>query len=255
MENTATAAIIIIGNEVLSGRTQDVNVNYIAGELSALGIRLAEVRIIADVEADIVAAVNACRKQYTYVFTTGGIGGTHDDITAKCIAAAFDLAFSRHPAAEKILLAHYEAADLNEARLSMADMPEGAALILNPISGAPGFRVENVFVLAGVPAIARAMFEGVRGELAGGKQLLSKSIHTDLTEGIIATDMAAIDASHPAVEIGSYPFFRLKRFGVNLVVRGESDAAIDAAIADLTAMIKGHGGHAAPGESVGEPLS
>lgn len=249
-----TAAIVIIGNEVLSGRTQDVNVNYLAGELTGLGIRLVEVRIVADAAADIVAAVNACRQRHSYVFTTGGIGGTHDDITARCIAQAFGREYCLHPGAEKILRAHY-GADLNEARLAMARMPAGATLIENPVSGAPGFRVENVFVLAGVPVIARAMFEGVRGQLTGGPVTLSKSLHTNLTEGVIATAMGRVQDSHPAVEIGSYPFFRLRRFGVNLVVRGHDVAAIDAAIAELRAMIEGLGGTADDGESTGEPLS
>ena len=257
-EKSVTACIIVIGNEVLSGRTVDANINFFATSLGAQGIRLNEARVIPDDEGIIVATVNECRAKYDYVFTTGGIGSTHDDITAKSIALAFGVPFGRNAEAEEIIRTHYidgNNNDLNEARLSMADMPKGAELISNPVSKAPGFKMENVYVMAGVPAIARAMFDGLKHTLAGGRVLKSRTVNTDLTEGVIAEHLGRVQDAHSGVEIGSYPYFRLRRFGVNLVVRGVDGALIDAACADLIEMITKFGGKAGEGEADTENIS
>ena len=257
-EKSVTACIIVIGNEVLSGRTDDANINFFATSLGAQGIRLAEARVIPDDEGVIIATVNVTRAKYDYVFTTGGIGSTHDDITAKSVAAAFGVAFERNADAEKIIRAHYidgKNNDLNEARLSMADMPAGAELISNPVSKAPGFKMENVYVMAGVPAIARSMFDGLKHTLAGGRVLKSRTINTDLTEGVIAEHLGRVQDAHMGVEIGSYPYFRMRKFGVNLVVRGDDKALIDAACADLVKMITKLGGKAGEGEAETENIS
>lgn len=249
-----TACVLVIGNEVLSGRTQDANINHFARELTALGIRLTECRVIPDVESEIVDAVNHCRAKYDYVFTTGGIGSTHDDITAASVAKAFGLGFGTHPEAERMLLAHY-GERANAARMRMAMTPVGAQLIDNPVSVAPGFRVENVYVMAGVPAIARAMLDGVKGTLKGGKVTVSRTVSTtDLSEGMIADELDAVQARHPDVDIGSYPFLKLGGFGTNLVARGEDLSQVDAACADLTRMIEDLGGTAIQGETRGEEL-
>lgn len=247
-----TACVLVIGNEVLSGRTQDANIHHLGTELTALGIRLAECRVIPDVEREIVDAVNHCRAKYDYVFTTGGIGSTHDDITAKSVAKAFGLEFGMHPEAERLLLAHY-GERANAARMRMAMTPKGAELIDNPVSRAPGFKVENVYVLAGVPLIARAMFDSVKASLKGGKVMASRTISTiDLSEGMLADQLSAVQDQHPGVEIGSYPFLKLGGFGVNLVVRGEDVGLIDAACADLVEMVRALGGKPIDGDTKGE---
>lgn len=215
----STACLIIIGNEILSGRTQDKNLAWLAKELNETGIRLAEVRVIPDVENTIVETVNHCRKLFTYVFTTGGIGPTHDDITTACVAKAFGVNVVRHPEAERRLLAHYTPDQVNEARMKMADVPEGAALIDNPVSAAPGYTIGNVYVLAGVPSIMQAMFANLKGALKGGAKTLSKTISAYITEGTIAAKLTAIQNDFPDVEIGSYPFIRNQRLGVSLVAR------------------------------------
>ncbi len=230
------AALIIIGNEILSGRTQDANLAFIAAELGAVGVRLHEVRVVADDEADIVAAVNALRQRYAYVFTTGGIGPTHDDITAACIAQAFGLPFGRNPEAERRLLAHYPPEKVNAARMRMADTPEGAELIDNPVSVAPGFRVENVYVLPGVPKIMQAMFHGLKARLKGGDAVRSRTIVTFAPEGEVAEPLGRIQARHPTVEIGSYPFMRIGNPGTSLVFRGTDVAAIHAAVEEWLAV-------------------
>ncbi len=257
-EKSVTACIIVIGNEVLSGRTVDANINFFATSLGAQGIRLLEARVIPDDETTIVETLNECRVKYDYVFTTGGIGSTHDDITAKSVAVAFELAFTRHTGAEEIIRTHYidgKNNDLNQARLSMADMPVGAELIDNPVSKAPGFKIENVYVMAGVPSIARAMFDGLKHTLSGGRVLKSRTVNTDLTEGLIAEHLGRVQDAHSGVEIGSYPYFRLRRFGVNLVVRGVDDELIDAACTDLIEMIEKLGGKAGEGEAETENIS
>jgi len=231
-----TAALVIIGNEILSGRTQDTNTKFLAERLGGLGIPLREIRVVPDIESAIVEAVNALRARNTYVFTTGGIGPTHDDITSASIAAAFGVPLSRHPEAVRILEAHY-GDDLTEARLKMAETPEGATLIENPVSAAPGFRIGNVFVLAGVPKIMQAMVESLAPDLVGGPPILSRSVSAAAREGEIAEPLAAIQDRWPTVDIGSYPWARGGLIGTTLVVRGTDTTVLDAVAADLCAMI------------------
>ncbi len=216
---TVTAALLIIGNEILSGQTRDANLAFLGEKLAALGIRLTEARVVADEEGAIVAALNDLRRRFDYVFTTGGIGPTHDDITSPAVAKAFGRPLTLHPEAHRILKGYYKPGELNEARLRMAHTPEGAELVENPISGAPGFQVENVFVLAGIPAVMQAMFESLRHRLTGGRPLVSHTIVAELPEGRMAAGLGAIQAAHPEVEIGSYPFHRDGRYGSRLVVR------------------------------------
>ena len=242
MSNPVTASLIIIGNEILSGRTRDANLPYIAAKLNEIGIRLAEVRVVRDDEDQIVAAVNACRSAHAYVFTTGGIGPTHDDITAHAVAKAFGLPIERNAEAVALLSRHYDPRDLNEARLSMAEMPVGAILIENPVSVAPGFQIGNVFVLAGVPSIMQAMFDGIKSRLAGGAPMLSRTIACLLPEGAIAEELTALQGRYAKVEIGSYPFFRLGKFGTSLVLRSEDPALLAAAAGELRAMLRKLGG-------------
>ena len=229
-EEPVTACLIIIGNEILSGRTVDANLSYIAARLGEIGIRMTEARIVPDDEAAIVEAVNACRARHTYLFTTGGIGPTHDDITARSIAKAFGRRFERNREAERRLLAYYPPERVNEARMSMADMPEGAVLIDNPISVAPGFRVENVHVLPGVPQIMQAMLDGLLPSLQGGARVRSRAITVLAPEGdVAAAGLGDIQARFPALEIGSYPFWRPEGPGTTIVFRGTDQAQIDAA--------------------------
>lgn len=242
-----TAAILLIGNEILSGRTQDKNLAFLAESLNVCGIRTLHARVIPDIEETIAASVNAVRTAYDYVFTTGGIGPTHDDITTASVAQAFGVRVLRHPEAEARLRAHYnhDAAIINDARLKMADIPEGAELIANPVSAAPGFRLENVFVLAGVPRICQAMFDEIRGSLAGGPPTLSRALEINLPEGTVAAAVTQIQADFAAdVEIGIYPLFRQGVLGATLVLRAidpsRLDAAFDAARA-ATAQLGGEG--------------
>ena len=235
---TVSACVIIIGNEILSGRTHDANLPYLAKALNAVGIRVMEARVVRDEERAIVGAVNACRAAYDYVFTTGGIGPTHDDITAASIARAFSVPIRRHPRAVELLTRHYAATDLNEARLKMAEVPEGATLIDNPVSSAPGFGIGNVFVLPGVPSILRAMVDGLVATLRGGDPVLSRTISAFATESAIAMQLSAVQDAHPRAEIGSYPFARSGRFGTSLVVRSTDRAALDAAAGAVAAMLR-----------------
>lgn len=232
-----TACLIIIGNEILSGRTQDANLAIIGRKCDALGIRLTEARVIADVEADIVETVNECRTLFTYVFTTGGIGPTHDDITAAAIASAFGVEVMRNKEAVNALDRYYEPGRLTEARLKMADVPAGAELIDNPVSGAPGFQLENVFVLPGVPSIMDAMFDGMTDRLVGGDPILTDNVTTNLLESEIAADLGVLQDKYPDVSMGSYPYFRKGKLGVNLVLRGTDGARMDAAADELAATI------------------
>ncbi len=231
-QKTVTAALIVIGNEVLSGRTRDANIQYLGVSLNAIGIRLAEVRVIPDVTAVIVGALNEVRGKFDYVFTTGGIGPTHDDITSAAIALAFGVPLIRDPGALALLRGHYKPQDLNESRLKMADVPQGAELIENPVSAAPGYRVENVIVFAGVPRIMQAMFEGYRDRLRGGRPVASVTVSAYATEGVFAGRLAEIQAAHADVEIGSYPFVRGGRLGVSVVCRSEDQARAEA-VADV----------------------
>jgi len=233
-----TAAALVIGDEILSGRTQDSNVAAIARFLAPYGIDLAEARFVADAQADIVAAVNALRGRFTYVFTTGGIGPTHDDITADAIGAAFGLPVEHHPEAMALLAARYKPGEFNERRQRMARVPRGASLIRNPVSVAPGFQIENVFVMAGVPKIMQAMLEDVGPRLQRGTPVISRSLTLRLAEGRIAEALAGVQRAHPEVAIGSYPFFAesspggpagANTAGTTLIVRGRDAAAVEAA--------------------------
>jgi molybdenum cofactor synthesis domain-containing protein len=235
-KRTVTACLIIIGNEILSGRTVDANLPHLAKKLGEIGIRLAEVRVVPDDEAEIVDAVNTCRAKHDYVFTTGGIGPTHDDITAAAIARAFGRPFGRTAEAEARLLAYYPPEKVNEARMSMADMPEGAVLIDNPVSIAPGFRVDNVHVMAGVPTIMQGMLDNVLPTLKGGPVVLSRSVTLFMPEGEIAGHLGKLQDEHPVLDIGSYPFFGSEGPGSTIVFRGTDQARIDQAATTLLAL-------------------
>ncbi len=243
-ETAVTAAVIVIGNEILSGRTEDANVTWLARRLTALGIVLAEVRMVRDEEEAIVAAVNALRAAHDYVFTTGGIGPTHDDITCAAVARAFGRAYALNPEARRLLEAYYDGSGraLNEARMRMAYTPEGAELIDNPVSRAPGFRVENVYVLAGIPAVMQGMFAGLAPTLEGGARVASREVAVLLGEGDIAARLAALQARYPALEIGSYPFVRDGAFSTTLVLRGTDEGALARADAELRAALRELGG-------------
>ncbi len=232
-----TACLIIIGNEILSGRTQDANLAIVGKKCDTLGIRLTEARVIADVEADIVETVNTCRRLFTYVFTTGGIGPTHDDITAAAIARAFNVEVVRNKEAVNAMDRYYEPRRLTDARLKMADIPEGARLIDNPVSGAPGFQLENVFVLPGVPSIMDAMFDGLTDRLVGGDPILTDNVTTNLLESEIAVGLGLLQEKYPDVSMGSYPYFRKGKLGVNLVLRGTDAGRMDVAANELATTI------------------
>ncbi len=237
-----TAIVLVIGNEILSGRTRDTNLQYLGEKLNEVGIRLAEARVIPDVEDVIVATLNEVRNRFDYVFTTGGIGPTHDDITAAAIARAFGVPLRRDPDAVERLRRHYaRPEDLTEARLKMAEVPEGAALIDNPVSAAPGFRIGNVHVMAGVPKIMQGMFDGIRHTLRGGPPMRSRTVVAFLPEGELAAPLAVVQRDHPQVEIGSYPFFRLGRGGASLVCRGYDEAAVEAAAEAVREMVRSLG--------------
>ncbi|MET0270585.1 MAG: molybdopterin-binding protein [Sphingomonas sp.] len=233
-----TAALLVIGDEILSGRTQDKNIAQVAQWLNGQGIRLAEVRVVADREEAIVEAVNLLRARNDYLFTTGGIGPTHDDITVDAIAAAHGLAVVVHPAARAVLEKHYETrGGLTEARLRMARVPEGADLIENAMSGAPGIRLGNVFILAGVPHIAALMLEALAGQLEGGRPMLSRTLGCWVPESEIADMLGKTEQAHAGCQIGSYPFFREGRVGANFVIRSTEADGLDACAADLSARL------------------
>jgi molybdenum cofactor synthesis domain-containing protein len=240
--NTVTAAILVIGDEILSGRTKDKNIGYIAEYMTNLGIDVKEVRVVPDDEPEVVTALDALRHRYTYVFTTGGIGPTHDDITADCVAKAFGVTIDVDPRARAMLLTRIKEADLNEARLRMARIPAGADLIVNKVSSAPGFRIGNVHVMAGVPSIMQAMLDEVAPTLKTGVKMLSDTVRADLREGDIGTPLAAVAKAHPEVTIGSYPF-QDDNGGpnCNLVVRSrfpDKLAAAKAAVEDMVASVR-----------------
>lgn len=233
-----TAAMLVIGDEILSGRTRDSNMHHLAQRLTDHGIRLSEARVVADEHAAIVAAVNDLRARYDHVFTSGGIGPTHDDITADAIAAAFGVAISHRADAMALLQAHYDRAGLpfNDARQRMARIPDGAALIDNPISTAPGFIIGNVHVMAGVPNIFEAMLAGVIPTLTGGAPLLSQTLRVNRGEGEIAAPFAALAAEYPDLSMGSYPFIQNGAHGTNLVIRGTDAGQLDQAMTKLAAL-------------------
>jgi molybdenum cofactor synthesis domain-containing protein len=243
MAVTVTAALLVIGDEILSGRTKDKNIGYIAEYLTGIGIDLSEVRVVPDVEEEIVAAVNALRRRYTYVFTTGGIGPTHDDITADAIAKAFGVGIGHDPRAVAMLQERFQPHELNEARLRMARIPEGADLVENPISRAPGFRIGNVFVMAGVPAIMQGMLDGIAPALETGARMIVETIEAEgLPEGLYAEGLGDVASGHEGVSIGSYPSFSAGGFRNQIVVRGKDPAAVAraaAAVHDLLRRLKG----------------
>ncbi|MBU0726962.1 MAG: competence/damage-inducible protein A [Alphaproteobacteria bacterium] len=251
METTpVSASLVIIGNEVLSGRTKDANLAYLGAQLAAMGIRMMEVRVVPDIEDRVVAAVNELRARYTYVFTTGGIGPTHDDITSACIAKAFGVKLIRHPEAMATLAAHYAAsgAEFNDARKKMAEVPEGAALVENPVSKAPGFHIGNVYVFAGIPRVMQAMFEGIRHELTQGAPITSRTVSCRLGEGTLAQGLGAVQDRFPEIDIGSYPYFVAGGFGVSLVLRGTDEAQLDLATGEVRQLIRDLGGEPMEGE-------
>lgn len=245
---TVTAALLVIGEEILSGRTKDENTPYIAGYLTRVGIGLREVRVVADVEAEIADAVNALRARHTYVFTTGGIGPTHDDVTTDAIGKAFGVGVDIRDDAVAAMRLQYAEEDLTPARLRMARIPDGAELIHNAVSRAPGYMLENVIVMAGVPRIMQVMLDEVMPRLAKGRPLQARSVRVDAAEGDVARPLAALQAAHPGVQIGSYPFFEHKRFGTYVVLRAPDQASIDSALEDLWRLIAEEGFQASAAE-------
>lgn len=235
----ASAAMLVIGNEILSGRTQDRNVAHVAGRMAELGVRLEEVRVVPDVRARIVGAVRELSAAYNHVVTTGGIGPTHDDITTECVAEALGAEVERNPEAVRRLERHYEGTEveLNEARLRMANIPKGAELIDNPVSAAPGFRLGNVFVLAGVPEIMRAMFAILEPQLEGGPPALSRTFVVARPEGAIAAELGRVASAHPGVDIGSYPYYRPPDIGTSVVLRTHEPGRLEACAADVRAFL------------------
>ncbi|MBM3632128.1 MAG: competence/damage-inducible protein A [Alphaproteobacteria bacterium] len=238
---TTTAAILVIGNEILSGRTQDANIQYLAKRLGDIGIRLNQARVIPDGRSQIISSVRELASSHTYVFTTGGIGYTHDDITAASLAEAFHVSLEENPRALSLLRDYY-GEFLNDARRRMALIPIGATLIDNPISKAPAFQIENVFVLAGVPSVMQGMFESLIGRLTGGKPIQFATVNCSFSEGVIADELALLQGRYPEVEIGSYPYFKLGKLGVSLVMRGIDVDSIQKATQDVCKMIQSLGG-------------
>jgi molybdenum cofactor synthesis domain-containing protein len=236
--SSVTAAVLVIGDEILSGRTKDKNIGYIAEYLTNMGIELREVRVVPDVEAEIVEAVNALRSRYAYVFTTGGIGPTHDDITADSVAKAFGVPIDVDPRAVAMMRERYKAEDLNEARLRMARIPQGADLVENPISKAPGFKIGNVIVMAGVPAIMQAMLDHVAPTLQTGVRMIVETIDArGVPEGLYAAGLGEIAGRFEEVSIGSYPAFSAGGFANQIVVRGKDPAVVDAAVAAVRELV------------------
>ena len=221
------AAILIIGNEILSGRTQDTNTTTLATWLNSIGVKVGEVRVIPDIEKKIIDTINLLRTNYDYVFTTGGIGPTHDDITAASVSKTFGVKYEIHKDAFKILKAYYKPGEFNEGRQKMVWMPENASLILNPTSGAPGFSVENVFCLPGVPSILKSMLGGLTNKIIGGDPILSLTISLKTVESEIANSLSKVQDYNKDVEIGSYPFFQAGKLGVSIVIRSEDQSKID----------------------------
>ncbi|BAT60131.1 putative competence-damage inducible protein [Variibacter gotjawalensis] len=234
-----TAALLVIGDEILSGRTKDKNIGYTAEYLTNIGVDLREVRVVADIEEEIVAAVNALRSKYNYLFTTGGIGPTHDDITADCVAKAFGVALPYHPEAVDILKKRFNGADLNEARMRMTRIPEGGTLVYNKVSGAPGFRIGNVFVMAGIPVVMQAMLDEIAPTLQTGKKMLSESVRADAREGDIGGPLGEVAKAFPDVTIGSYPFIDDKGPNTSIVVRAREEERLSAAVAAVREMLAG----------------
>ena len=231
------ASLIIIGNEILSGRTQDKNLSYLATWLNEIGIQLTEVRVIRDEEDEIVDTVNLLRKKYDYVFTTGGIGPTHDDITSESIAKAFNVDLETNPQALAILKDYYKDSELTEARLKMTKIPKGAELVENPVSKAPGCKIENVFVMAGIPKIMQGMLEGAKMHLAGGEPMKSESVDVFMPESFIAEELSNLQNKFKDVEIGSYPFVKDGKYGTSLVMRSSDKTKLSDCKSQMELMI------------------
>ena len=243
-EERVTAAVLIIGDEILSGRTQDTNLDAIARYLATFGVDLAEARVVGDVKAEIIAALNALRGAYDYVITTGGIGPTHDDITADCVAQAFGVPLIEHPEILAMMSARW-GAELNAARRRMARVPSGGDLVKNPVQGPPGFQIGNVFVLAGVPQIMRGMLEDVGPRLRTAAVVVSRTVRVEgAGEGAIAAPLEALAKAHPALSLGSYPFFGPEGYGSNLVIRGRDAGEVDDTAEALVAALDGIGASA-----------
>jgi len=232
------AAILIIGNEILSGRTQDTNTSTLANWLNSIGVKVNEVRVVPDIEKKIIDTLNVLRSENDYVFTTGGIGPTHDDITARSVAKAFGLKYEIHKEAYKILEAYYKPGEFNEGRQKMVWMPENAELILNPTSGAPGFSIKNVFCLPGVPSILKSMLGGLKNSVVGGQPILSHTISLRTVESEIASSLTKVQDKNKEVEIGSYPFFHAGKLGVSIVLRSEDQSKIDLCNSQILEFIK-----------------
>lgn len=245
-DKAVTACLILIGNEILSGRTQDKNLAYIAKGLNDLGVQMREVRVIPDIRKTIVDTLNECRSTFTYVFTTGGIGPTHDDITSECVAEAFGVGMYRDADTVDLLTRRTKerGQEMNEARLRMATFPEGAVLLKNEISAAPGYRINNVFVMAGVPRIMQAMFEEAKPHITGGKRMLARGLAVDLGEGTIAEGLALVQARYRDIDIGSYPQMRQEiGFRVSVVLRGPDADVLDRAHAEIMQIMRDLGGN------------
>ncbi|MDB2414783.1 molybdopterin-binding protein [Rickettsiales bacterium] len=228
-----TASLLIIGNEILSGRTEDQNLNYIAKGLSEIGVKFKEARVVADIENEIIDAVNDLRKKYDYVFTTGGIGPTHDDITTSTIAKTFGVEVIKNPDAMSRLEKAYEGRKMNQSSIKMAYLPEGASLIDNPVSGAPGFYIENVYVMAGIPNIMQAMFDSVKFQIKGGKPIKSLELSGYVTESKIANDLSQLQNEYPTIDVGSYPFVKNAKFGTSIVLRSSDEELLNEAFSKL----------------------
>ena len=241
MTKIVTAAVLVIGDEILSGRTQDTNTSHIARVLGALGIDLKEARVVPDDQDEIVAALNALRARYTYVFTTGGIGPTHDDITADAVAAAFGIGIDYHPEALALLAPRYKPGEFHDMRKRMARIPLGATLVKNPVSVAPGFHIGNVFVMAGVPNIMRAMLDEIVPTLERGALVHSATVQAQIAEGRVAPGLAELQKAHPELALGSYPFVSEEGYGVQLVARGRDAGAVEAAAQGIEALLLGLG--------------
>jgi molybdenum cofactor synthesis domain-containing protein len=238
-QSAITAAVLVIGDEILSGRTKDKNIGYIAEYLTEIGVDLREVRVVPDLTSEIVAAVNALRHRYTYVFTTGGIGPTHDDITADAVAEAFGVAIDEDPRAIAMMLKRHKSEDLNAARRRMARIPAGADLVQNSVSSAPGFKIGNVIVMAGVPTVMQAMLDAVAPLLQTGTKMMVETIDAKfLPEGLYAAPLGELAAAHKAVSIGSYPSFKEGRFHNQIVVRSKDASAMAAAAAAVRALVE-----------------